>query len=330
MNAADFIKNFIRNLVTHGLEYYGRFYGIYHGTVFANADPGGQGRILVKVPVVSGDDVLGEPAWPSSPYAGRDHGIFFPPEKDEAVLVWFENGDIRYPWYIGQWWASDDDKGEDQGKSELPDEFKTEGQPGKDWDGKESDKKAPYVRGIKMLASDAAKSFLMLFSREPEKDQFKIIHPELSEFLMDEKGSITTKDKNENTVYLDAENKEIVITNKADNENIITMKGEQIEILHAGGSKITLKGGEIFVESDDKVDVKTKEVEVTADKIMLGGGASEKMVLGNQFKTWVDNHINTTFNTHFHGSGVGPTSPPTVPAQPPTPATYSSRVFGKK
>jgi hypothetical protein len=332
------INKFIENLLDYGLEYFGRFYGIYIGKVFSNADPGGMGRIMVSVPSVSGKNILGNPARPTSPYAGKDHGIYFPPEKDEMVLVWFENGDPRFPWYIGGFWTSDDEAGESQDSSELPEEFRCKSQPGKDWKGKQEDGKAPTIRGIKILNIDGDKSFLLTFDRTKDEENIKLIHPELSQMEFDKDGSIIVKDTNENQIFLDTPNKEIVITNIASNENIITLKGESITIEHKGGSKITMQGGDITIESDDnlfvkngtKVDVETKEVEVKADSILLGGGAAEKMVLGNVFKSWVDNHINSVFNMHIHGTGMGPTSPPQVPAQPPSDACYSDRVFGKK
>jgi hypothetical protein len=50
-------------------------------------------------------------------------------------------------------------------------------------------------------------------------------------------------------------------------------------------------------------------VTVTADKIKLGDGASEKLVLGDTFRQ--------LFNQHTHPTGVGPSGPPT-PAMTPS------------
>lgn len=47
------------------------------------------------------------------------------------------------------------------------------------------------------------------------------------------------------------------------------------------------------------------------------GGSPEKMVLGESLKGWISNFINNTYGTHMHGSAMGPTSPPMVPATPP-------------
>jgi uncharacterized protein involved in type VI secretion and phage assembly len=46
-------------------------------------------------------------------------------------------------------------------------------------------------------------------------------------------------------------------------------------------------------------------VEITAEKIKLGAGASEKLVLGDTFMQF--------FNAHTHPTGVGPSGPPAQP-----------------
>ena len=62
---------FLENLIFYGLEYFNRYYSVYPGVVLDNADPEKQGRVLVKCPnVTSGDDGLGEWAWPLAAAAG--------------------------------------------------------------------------------------------------------------------------------------------------------------------------------------------------------------------------------------------------------------------
>ncbi len=74
-------------------------------------------------------------------------------------------------------------------------------------------------------------------------------------------------------------------------------------------------------------------------QIVLGRGAVEPIVLGNTLKELLDahfsdvnthldnlkNYLSTTFDTHFHPTGVGPSGPPTVPA-----TTFSSQINSTK
>jgi hypothetical protein len=83
-----------------GLEYLGRFYGVYRGKVVDNNDPLKMGRVKVIVDIIS-PKPLEEWAIPIGFWAGRGHGEFYVPEKDEIVYVMFEKGDPRYPLYIG-------------------------------------------------------------------------------------------------------------------------------------------------------------------------------------------------------------------------------------
>ena len=87
---------------------------------------------------------------------------------------------------------------------------------------------------------------------------------------------------------------------------------------------IEVKSGKITVKS-------SKQVIVEASDIKFGSsGAAEPGVLGNQLDTYLKSLV-TTFNTHTHlGQMAGPypvaPTPPSQPAQTPTPAVYSQKV----
>lgn len=142
----------LHNIQRFGLEYaVKRYYSAYHGKVTSNLDTQQQGRIEVSVPEVGFGDVSsrGTPnapgtitdaplkamAFPSSGYAGQDHGLYFPPEVGDPVWVTFAYGDIRQPRYTGGWWTNSD-PAKSQAGSQVPAEFK-------------SDTGIPFVRGIK-------------------------------------------------------------------------------------------------------------------------------------------------------------------------------------
>jgi uncharacterized protein involved in type VI secretion and phage assembly len=42
------------------------------------------------------------------PFAGKDHGVVWLPEKDDGVWIEFEAGDPSRPLWCGGWWGSGD------------------------------------------------------------------------------------------------------------------------------------------------------------------------------------------------------------------------------
>lgn len=138
------VYKFILGTRQFGLEYTAkRWYSIYAGRVaeLVNGLPGNvdgrcQGRVFVNVPDLGigkrdpsrtrfiSDD-LPEPALPVSPYAGRDHGFYFPPEVDDTVWVSFDYGNIHQPKYLGSWWGNKGVGDSAPSTTELPDEFRS-------------------------------------------------------------------------------------------------------------------------------------------------------------------------------------------------------------
>jgi uncharacterized protein involved in type VI secretion and phage assembly len=82
-----------------------RFYGKYRGTV-TDIDENTL-RIKAKVPSVLKDQETG---WcmPCVPYAGKDVGFVFLPEKGSGVWIEFEGGDVSYPIWTGCYWREDE------------------------------------------------------------------------------------------------------------------------------------------------------------------------------------------------------------------------------
>ena len=121
----DLFSKFFRNLVERGLEYFRRYYGTYRGTCMAIDDPDEQGRIKVRVPIVTGKDTHPKWAWPIMPMAGKDKGTLWVPDVGDPVYVRFENGDPRYPMYEGGWWPKP------KGENYTPSDAYTYGIPSK-------------------------------------------------------------------------------------------------------------------------------------------------------------------------------------------------------
>ena len=83
-----------------------------------------------------------------------------------------------------------------------------------------------------------------------------------------------------------------VLRTKAGHELTFDDDGEVLLLKNANGKS------QLRFEQDGSVVV-------TAEKIELGAGATEKLVLGDTFMQF--------FNTHVHPTGVGPSGPPTQP-----------------
>jgi len=88
-----------------------RTYGAVIGVVIDNKDPQGLGRVRVKFPAFS-DDEIGHWARVAVLMAGKDCGTFFLPAVQDEVLVIFEFGDITRPYILGALW---------NGKNKPPD-----------------------------------------------------------------------------------------------------------------------------------------------------------------------------------------------------------------
>jgi phage protein D/phage baseplate assembly protein gpV len=77
------------------------------GLVLDNEDPDGLGRVRIKLPGLS-EDESGYWARVAAPMAGGGRGTFFLPEKNDEVLVAFEQGDITRPYILGALWNTED------------------------------------------------------------------------------------------------------------------------------------------------------------------------------------------------------------------------------
>ena len=77
------------------------------GVVLDHQDPEGLGRVKINLPGLA-EDEIGHWARVAAPMAGKGRGMFFLPEKDDEVLVAFEQGDIRRPYILGALWNGKD------------------------------------------------------------------------------------------------------------------------------------------------------------------------------------------------------------------------------
>jgi uncharacterized protein involved in type VI secretion and phage assembly len=83
----------------------GTLFGKYRGTVSKVGTGDDLGRIKAFIPSILGDGT--ESIWiePAVPFAGKDHGLLFLPEKDDGVWIEFEAGHPWLPIWTGFWWG---------------------------------------------------------------------------------------------------------------------------------------------------------------------------------------------------------------------------------
>lgn len=157
------LVRWLSNIRDHGLEYASRrFYSRYSGKVDDNSDSTLQGRIKAKIAALGvgirmpngtfEPSVYSRTVLPTSIYAGKDHGVYFPPEIGDSVWVSFDHGDPSRPdpSYQGSYWTNPNPV---LGvRSDLPFEFRGtySGGPQTDAGGKVVLKNgSPLKRGIK-------------------------------------------------------------------------------------------------------------------------------------------------------------------------------------
>lgn len=277
-----------------GLEYFQRYYSTYPGIVTDNKDPDMRGRIKVELPSLFGDGVE-HTAW-VEPHgfnnAGQDHGEFFPPYVDDVVDVWFENGDINYPFYKGGSYAED----------ELHEAFKASYPFVKGWildSGQkilfdETDGKLQ----IRIENGDSG-GFIVLDDTEGKEGIF-FTHSSGSQMQFQKDGSVVIATPGGNLVFLDDAEGAVTLTSA---KGVVFSVKDKIMFTDATGKNIisiTDKSVEITASSD--VVLTAQNVNVNSGNINLGNGASDNAVLYSK--------LASIFDSHIHPTAVGPSGPP--------------------
>ena len=86
------------------------------GVVESLEDREGLGRVRVKL--VNNQNQLSSEARISTPFGGKNRGLFCKPEPGDEVLVAYERGDPRRPYILGALWNKEDPPPADDGKPE--------------------------------------------------------------------------------------------------------------------------------------------------------------------------------------------------------------------
>ncbi len=301
-SAFDIINSILDNIMLYGIEYYGRFYSTYRGIVVSNEDPEKQGRILAKVPELTGDESLGRWAWPKGVPAGPQFGLFHPPDEGAAVWIEFEHGDLEAPIYSGGWWA----KEEGGGQLETPTDLQ---------------KNPPTAKGWYTSTGQA-----LMFEEEKDKEQVRLQWHGVSKnnysfIVIDKNGSIQIQNHQGTMLYLNAEDGKEGITLIDKHGNMMASDKDGIKMVQKDGTLVDLQKDLVQVIGK-KVTVATESLGVTGGTT-LGQGAVDGIPLGNKLLALWTQAV-TIFATHIHGTTApgAPTSPPTGAPWP----TYSADV----
>ena len=244
----DYVAELVQNIRRYGLEntVMERYYSKYPAIVSDTADPSEEGRVKVLVQILGYDEPLSLWAVPSSPYAGADRGMYFPPKKGDVVWVWFDHGDPTQPHYSGGWWLNPSRDTDEQNKpdsSYVPQEFKN------------GSANAPTTRGIKTekgillfeddegrdprvelatispngVGAEAAKNHRLILSDKPGEEQVRVVSALGHLLLFDDQNElIRMATPNGQVILVDDANQTMVLSN---NQSSIELSDQQNAML---------------------------------------------------------------------------------------------------
>lgn len=309
------LTTLVNRIRDEGLEsVFKRYYSVYEAEVVDNKDEKRLGRVKIRVPVI-GDEPLQSLALPlGHAMANKDKGLFLPPEVGDQVWVWFRQGDVRFPMWMGGLHAAP------KGESETPEAFFHEGG-------------VPKVRGFqskhghqllvdeiegkeKITVKTGAGHYFILDDASGSEAIF-LIHKNGNQIQLDSKGSIKAFDGEGNTLSLDAEkgvaslvssagsvlalDKKIVLADSS-GKSVVSIEDSQVQVLSSG---------DFVVQSNTCTNnVGSYVVDTTLAQLKIGNG---KIFLGTPTAEMVDlmiQALDAALNDPAPAvCGVGPVGP---------------------
>lgn len=117
-------------------------------------------------------------------------------------------------------------------------------------------------------------------------------------------GSVTIGTPSGHLVFLDDPNKAITVLDP--HSNMISLQEGNITIAEGKkGTMINLGANGLLITTSENANITANDVTLSAGSVNLGQTAVEAVIKGNTFQA--------LFNAHVHQTGVGPSSPPSVP-----------------
>lgn len=273
------LSNFFENLLYKGLEHFGKYYGTYRALVASNEDPEKRGRVQLYCPELGQTEAPNIWIDPSIDYAGIDgtHGSFWPPEVGDTVRVSFSHGNPSTPTlYHGGWYP----------EKQVPKKL------GHD-EGGDSEKGTPPIKRGFVTKSGHS----LVFNDKKDKESVELTWKDDSaKITIDEKGAVTIL-TGKSHVLIDRESKKIEILDE--NKNTITLDDNGVTV------KTSKK---VMVEGSQGATIKASKIDLASSNVNLTDSADEPAVKGQTLFDWL--------KSHQHGTGVGPSTPPTMPPLP--------------
>jgi|WetSurMetagenome_2_1015567.scaffolds.fasta_scaffold92574_2 uncharacterized protein involved in type VI secretion and phage assembly len=264
----------LQNITEYGLEFYRIYPGLYRAIVTRNDDPETRGRIQAHVASMQSEapDIWIKPAFSG---AGKNRGLFWPPEVGDSVFVSFYNGNPSRPeLYIGGWFGYPDDA------TEVPSEL-----------GYSSDK--PDIRGIVTRMGH-----VLLFRDEPGNEGVELIwnKPNTGDEALSDDSKTATRPGSASqgggtaSLKFESDGSIQVTDNATPNQKIrLDATSKEITIEDAYGNKVTLGASGVTIKGT---------------VVKVGENAVEPSVKGQSWLAWEAGHV--------HSTPVGPSGPPTV------------------
>jgi hypothetical protein len=287
--AVEYLITFIENVYLHGLEMFGRYYSSYRGIVIDNDDPDMKGGIVVSVPEITGNDALGDLAYPKSSAAGPDEGFFHVPPVGAGIWIEFEGGNIDEPLYAGGWWA----KEEGGGTLETPAEAQLSPPTTKVW---------KTTAGHLISFNDKAGEYQVTVQwHDPDNnlDSFVVINEDGSIHLANHQGTF---------LLLNAKSGEEGATLIDKHGNTYASDKDGIKLIQADGTYLSLTEDTVHLVGKNLV-VSGEAANLSVGGVTLGQGATQPLVLGNFLKALWTQALGV-FTGHTHVTPAGPSGPP--------------------
>ena len=160
---------------------------------------------------------------------------------------------------------------------------------------------------VKILRTESA--HVLSFDDTSGAEKITLASSKEAHVVMDENGSIILTDQAGSMVTLDAGAGEIRVEDA--NGNSIVLSATGIACTDANGNTITAAGSGVEIKSSATINIE-------GSMVTVAGAGGEPFIKGTTFLS--------LFNSHTHGSAMGPTSPPMVPL---TPAVLTSKSTGQ-
>ncbi|MEM7496001.1 MAG: phage baseplate assembly protein V [Myxococcota bacterium] len=328
-----------------------QYNSLYAGIVADNKDPKRLGRVKARVGIL-GDAFTSHWLLPAGAVAGPNCGGFYPPPPGAGVVVLFAEGDPENGWYIGGFWAEPGKVNEvPKAFQRVPPT--NQGYQSPKGHLLEFDD-LPASAGVRLTSKgkhafvlDDAKKRVVLSSSGNAKITLEPQGGLLAKssgnatVTLDPQGGLLAKSSGNARVQLDPQggllaqssgNAKITldprgtatvqsaagvkavldkgVTLSAPNgaKATISAKGDIQLKDPSGTTAVTIQAGKVTVTAAATVKLKAPAVSVDAAKVSVGTAAALHPALAE--------NLATLFNTHTHGTPVGPTTPPVVPMVP--------------